>query len=49
MNYLERLVLRPVVLHEQSKEGRTIIEKFEDFAYVGFGVVLLTPDDIGRQ
>ena len=25
-----------------------VIEKFEDFAHVGFAVVLLTPDDIGR-
>ncbi len=46
--FLERLELKPVVLHEQPNEGRTIIEKFEDFAHVGFAVVLLTPDDIGR-
>ena len=46
--FLERLELRPVVLHEQPNEGRTIIEKFEDFAHVGFAVVLLTPDDTGR-
>ena len=30
MNYLERLVPRPVVLHEQADEGRKIIDKFED-------------------
>ena len=42
------MALRPVVLHEQPNEGRTIIEKFEDFAHVGFAVVLLTPDDTGR-
>ena len=29
MNYLERLVLRPVALHEQPNEVRTNIEKFE--------------------
>ena len=29
MNYLERLVLRSVALHEQPNEARTIIEKFE--------------------
>lgn len=46
--FLERLGLKPVVLHEQPNEGRTIIEKFEDFAYVGFAVVLLTPDDVGK-
>ena len=37
-----------MVLHEQPNEGRTIIEKFEDFAHVRFAVVLLTPDDTGR-
>ena len=45
---LERLDFRPVVPHEQPNEGRTMIEQFEDFAQVGFAVVLLTPDDIGR-
>ena len=46
--FLERLGIEPVVLHEQPNEGRTIIEKFEDYAHVGFAVVLLTPDDIGK-
>ena len=46
--FLERLELKPVVLHEQPNEGRTIIEKFEDYTDVRFAVVLLTPDDIGR-
>lgn len=45
--FLERLKLEPIVLHEQANEGRTIIEKFEVYADVGFAVVLLTPDDIG--
>ena len=45
--FLERLSLKPVILHEQPNEGRTIIEKFEDHAHVGFAVVLLTPDDVG--
>ena len=45
--FLERLNLKPVILHEQPNEGRTIIEKFEDHAHVGFAVVLLTPDDFG--
>ena len=46
--FLERLDLKPVVLHEQPNKGRTIIEKFEDYARVGFAVILLTPDDIGK-
>ena len=36
-----------MVLHEQANIGRTIIEKFEEHAQVGFAVVLLTPDDVG--
>lgn len=44
---LERLGLKPIILHEQPNRGRTIIEKFELHAAVGFAVVLLTPDDIG--
>ena len=42
---LKDLELDPIVLHEQPNEGRTIIEKFERYAQVGFAVVLLTPDD----
>jgi len=42
---LEKLELKPIILHEKPSRGRTIIEKFEDYADVGFAVVLLTPDD----
>ncbi|MEA2901835.1 MAG: hypothetical protein QOH36_1722 [Actinomycetota bacterium] len=39
----------PTILHEQPDGGRTIIEKFEDYASeAGAAVVLLTPDDEGR-
>jgi predicted nucleotide-binding protein len=39
----------PVILHEQSNNGRTVIEKFEDYAAdTGFAVVLATADDVGR-
>lgn len=44
---LTRLGLEPVVLHEQASGGRTVIEKFEAFADVGFAIALLTPDDVG--
>lgn len=37
--------LEPVVLHREANKGRTIIEKFEQSADVGFAVVLLTADD----
>ena len=45
--FLEKLHLECVILHEEPNKGRTIIEKFEDYADVGFAVVLLTPDDRG--
>lgn len=45
--FLEQLELKAIVLREQPDQGRTIIEKFEDYASeVGFAVVLLTPDDL---
>lgn len=45
--YLDKLKLEPIILREQPSSGRTIIEKFVDFADVGYAVVLLTPDDRG--
>jgi predicted nucleotide-binding protein len=45
--FLEKLEFVPVILHEQSNQGRTIVEKFEAYADVDFAVVLLTPDDVG--
>ena len=44
---LEKLGLNPIILHEQPNKGRTIIEKFTDYANVGFAIILLTPDDMG--
>jgi len=45
--FLERIGFQVVILHEQTNQGRTIIEKIEAHADVGFAVVLLTPDDQG--
>ena len=45
--FLESFDLEAVILHEQPNEGRTIVEKFVDYADVGFAVVLCTPDDVG--
>ncbi len=47
--FLEGLGFEPIILHEQANGGRTIIEKFEKNADVGFAVVLLTPDDAGGK
>jgi predicted nucleotide-binding protein len=44
---LETLGLEPIILHEQPDKGRTIIEKFSDYAEISsFAVVLLSPDDL---
>ena len=45
--FLQGLNLNPVVLQELPSKGRTIIEKFEDHAQIGFAVILFTPDDFG--
>ena len=47
--FLSKLELKPIILHEQANQGRTIVEKFEEYADVGFAVVLLTPDDTCRS
>jgi predicted nucleotide-binding protein len=46
--FLEKLGLVPIILHEQANRGRTVIEKIEEHADVGFAVVILTPDDLGH-
>ncbi len=51
-NYLQNVLMlgEPVILHEQPNGGRTIIEKFEDYAGMASMVfVLLTPDDLGAD
>jgi predicted nucleotide-binding protein len=45
--FLEKLGQEVVILREQPNQGRTIVEKFEEYADVGFAIVLLTADDHG--
>jgi predicted nucleotide-binding protein len=45
--YLEKLRLKPIILHEQANKGRTIIEKIVAYSDVSFAVILLTADDRG--
>jgi predicted nucleotide-binding protein len=45
--FLEKLKVKPIILHEQPNQGRTVIEKLEHNSDVAFAVVLLTPDDVG--
>lgn len=46
--FLGNVGFEPIILHEQASRGRTVIEKVEANSDVGFAVVLLTPDDLGR-
>lgn len=45
---IEKLGLEPIILSEQPNQGQTIIEKFELHSDVGFAVIILTADDLGR-
>lgn len=47
LNILRTLDFEPIVLAEQANSGKTILEKFESHADVGFAVVLLSGDDKG--
>jgi predicted nucleotide-binding protein len=47
--FLEKIDFEAIILHEQANKGRTVIEKIEANSDVGFAVVLLTPDDVGRS
>ncbi len=48
--FLERTGFEPVILHEQANRGMTVAEKLDAYGTdIGFAVVLLTPDDVGRS
>jgi len=47
--FVEKLGLKPIILHEQSSSGKTIIEKIEEYSNVGFGIVLYTQCDVGAK
>jgi len=46
---IKDLGLEPVILHEESDKGQTIIEKLERCTDVGFGIILYTPCDHGGE
>jgi len=46
--FVEKLGLEAIVLHEKVSGGRTVIEKIEEYADVGFAIVLYTPCDKGN-
>lgn len=46
---IEKQGIEPVILSEQTSQGRTIIEKFEEYSDVGGAICLFTSDDLGRS
>lgn len=47
--FLRKIKLEPIVLHEQSNKGKTIIEKLEFYTDVDYAVILYTACDIGGK
>lgn len=47
--FLVEFRLIPIILNEQANEGMTVIEKFEKHSDVGYAVVLMTDDDLGKE
>ena len=47
---ISQLGLNPIILHEQSNGGKTIIEKFERNAeHINFAIILLSADDLAAS
>lgn len=46
---LEKQGIEAIILHEQPNQGRTIIEKFENYSDVGAAICLFTSDDDGKS
>lgn len=42
------LGLEPIVLHEKANQGQTLVEKFLRHSDVGFALVVMTADDLGK-
>lgn len=46
---VEKQGIEAVILSEKANQGRTIIEKFEDYSDVDGAICLFTADDLGRE
>ena len=46
---IEKQGLEPIILNEQTNQGRTIIEKIEHYSDVQAAICLFTPDDEGKS
>lgn len=44
-NFVRKIGLTPIILHEQPDGGRTIVEKFHDYSDVAYAIILYSPDD----
>jgi predicted nucleotide-binding protein len=47
--FIEQIGFTPIILHEQASGSKTIIEKIESYSDVGFGIVIYTPCDTGKN
>lgn len=45
---IEKQGIGAIILSEQANQGRTIIEKFENYSDVGGAICLFTADDVGK-
>ena len=45
---IEKQNIEAIILSEKANQGRTIIEKFEDYSDVGGAICLFTSDDVGK-
>lgn len=45
---IEKQGIEAIILSEKANQGRTIIEKFEDYSDVGGAICLFTADDVGN-
>ena len=46
---IEKQGLQPIILNEQTNQGRTIIEKIEHYSDAQAAICLFTPDDEGKS
>ena len=47
--FVEKMGFESIIRHEQTSGGRTIIEKIEHYSDTDFGIVIYSPDDMGRK
>ncbi len=49
-DFISKLGLKPIILHQQPNRNRTIIKKFSDYTnIVNFAIILLSADDFGYK